>query len=381
MKTSISSKLFLGFLLVIFLNVLFVVVVSRFADLYGISRMLGWQNDIKNSLLKISSAHASQRTNIVLLDKLKREESYGLLKTGVSTIRAQVDSVEHTLTALHGVDTAIAENQNTWRLHSSRAKLQGIIAGRLTQALTTYEVLIDTLAGRRLTGEPGLRPAPDSLGALIAAASDSLVAALRASERRVDDLTRLRLADIGDRVDNGRTVTMFILAGMSAFALVFAFVFSRMITTALRRLKESALRIGKGELRFNESGYPEDEIGDLARAFARMARDLREAQDELVRSKRLAAIGQIVASVNHEINNPLMIISGNAQLLEMALADRPDDLARVRSIIEEADRISAVTRKLRDIRNPIVESYSSSGEEMINIEKSIVTGTHDTNEH
>ena len=60
------------------------------------------------------------------------------------------------------------------------------------------------------------------------------------------------------------------------------------------------------------TGYPSDEIGDVATAFFEMSIDLKNTQEELIKSKRLATIGEIVASVNHEINNPLMIISGNA---------------------------------------------------------------------
>jgi len=43
---------------------------------------------------------------------------------------------------------------------------------------------------------------------------------------------------------------------------------------------------------------------------------------------------------------------------------------RVKVILEETERISNVTRKLREIRNPIVEEYTSSGEQMINLDKS-----------
>jgi nitrogen-specific signal transduction histidine kinase len=79
----------------------------------------------------------------------------------------------------------------------------------------------------------------------------------------------------------------------------------------------------------------------------------------------------VVASVNHEINNPLMIISGNAQFLEMSMDRFPDEMKeRVRIILEETERISKVTKKLREIKNPVVEDYTSSGEQMINLEKS-----------
>ena len=65
-----------------------------------------------------------------------------------------------------------------------------------------------------------------------------------------------------------------------------------------------------------------------------------------------------------------MLFRSNAQLLEMGLADRPEDQVRAKTIIEETDRISTVTRKLRDIRTTVVEDYSSSGEQMIDIDKS-----------
>ena len=158
---------------------------------------------------------------------------------------------------------------------------------------------------------------------------------------------------------------------MSVFALLFAFLFSRAITVSLRKLKLSARLIAKGNFDFDPKGYPRDEIGELAKALFDMAFDLKNAQEELVKSKRLAAIGEVVASVNHEINNPLMIISGNAQFLEMSMEGYPADLReRLKAIIEETERISRVTRKLREIKNPVVEDYTSSGEQMINLDKS-----------
>jgi phosphoribosylformylglycinamidine (FGAM) synthase PurS component len=67
-----------------------------------------------------------------------------------------------------------------------------------------------------------------------------------------------------------------------------------------------------------------------------------------------------------------MIISSNAQFLEMTLEDAAskDTKERIKAILEETERISLVTRKLRDIKNPVVEDYTSSGEQMINLDKS-----------
>jgi signal transduction histidine kinase len=181
-----------------------------------------------------------------------------------------------------------------------------------------------------------------------------------------------RIKEIENRIDNVKNLTQLILLGMSVFSISFALLFSRYITHHLRRLRESTSTIAKGEFDFNPRGYPQDEIGDLASAFFDMAYDLKKTQDELIRKRRLAAIGEIVASVNHEINNPLMIISGNAQFLEMTIDNgvTQDTRERIHAILEETERISQVTRKLRDIKNPVVEDYTSSGEQMINLDKS-----------
>jgi len=369
-KTSISSKLFLGFLLVIFLNVLFVVVVSRFSQLYGITRMIGWQNEIKNKLLRISTLHKTQRTNFIIFEKLGRQQSYEYFIETSSEVDRYIDSLQGYLHAIENVDTTITESSCTWRIRKADDRLRHLLEDRLPRTTATYAGGVSTFAGLALSDREADRMLADSFTAPVRAAADTLLHLLGRSERIVDELTRLRLADVKSRIEDARFTSAAILAFTSIFALVFAYIFSRKITDALRRLKESATRIGRCEFQFDLNGYPDDEIGELAHAFERMARNLRDAQDELVRSKRLAAIGQVVTSINHEINNPLMIISGNAQLLEMSLSDRPEDVRRLRSIIEETERITRVTRRLRDLRNPVVEEYTPGGDEMINLEKS-----------
>src|SRR6185312_8974278 len=44
--------------------------------------------------------------------------------------------------------------------------------------------------------------------------------------------------------------------------------------------------------------------------------DLRQAQEQLLQSEKMSAIGQLIAGVAHELNNPLTAILGYAQLLE-----------------------------------------------------------------
>jgi signal transduction histidine kinase len=76
--------------------------------------------------------------------------------------------------------------------------------------------------------------------------------------------------------------------------------------------------------------------------------ELRRTQQSLVQSAKLAAIGELAASVAHEINNPLTVILGNSQLLLYQLA--PDSLEhrKASSIETEANRAGKIVRDLLD---------------------------------
>lgn len=102
----------------------------------------------------------------------------------------------------------------------------------------------------------------------------------------------------------------------------------------------------------------QDELKAQAAELARANTELREAQSELVRSERLAAIGQVGIAVKHEINNPLTAILGEAQLLLMQHSDLPDEVAaRIRVIEEMSLRISEIVRKLHEVPNDRTTDY------------------------
>ena len=48
-------------------------------------------------------------------------------------------------------------------------------------------------------------------------------------------------------------------------------------------------------------------------------RELRDAQEELVRKEKLAILGQLAGGVGHELRNPLGVISNAVYFLRMAL--------------------------------------------------------------
>jgi two-component system NtrC family sensor kinase len=73
--------------------------------------------------------------------------------------------------------------------------------------------------------------------------------------------------------------------------------------------------------------------------------DLRRTQEQLLQSEKMSAVGQLIAGVAHELNNPLTAILGYAQLLESeGLNDRAQDY--VGKMFKQAQRTHRVVQNL-----------------------------------
>ena len=74
---------------------------------------------------------------------------------------------------------------------------------------------------------------------------------------------------------------------------------------------------------------------------------LQQIQRQLVKSEKLAAIGQIAASVAHEINNPIAVIQGNLDLMREALGDHAAPVAaELRLLDQQVDRMRLIVTQL-----------------------------------
>ena len=368
MRLTIATKLFVGFLCVIGLNAAYLFIVYKIDDVNSIVDILKHKNEVQNRLLRLKTLHSVQGTSVISFIKIGRRESVDNFRAINGSVTSLIDTVRQYLDTIINIDSILPDRKLYGRNQNAIGKEMELIKS-IAASSAAYSAFFEELAAlhdslKRDARKKEISRSLDSLDIVITREIDS-------SETVTSEHANRRIRDISRNIAEAKEMMLVILGSVTLFSLLFGLIFSRTITNALRRLKESAARIGKADFDLIPSGFPNDEIGDLARAFFNMSVDLRSKQEELIKSKRLAAIGEVVASVNHEINNPLMIISGNAQFLEMSMEGYPADMReRVQTIIEETGRISEITRKLREIRNPVSQDYLSGGGQMIDIKKS-----------
>jgi two-component system, NtrC family, sensor histidine kinase HydH len=82
----------------------------------------------------------------------------------------------------------------------------------------------------------------------------------------------------------------------------------------------------------------DQEVGTVG--FFRDLRERKELEKKLLKSERLAAVGQMAAHISHEVKNPLMLIGGFArQLLKDVTYDPQKTQEKLRIIVEEISRL------------------------------------------
>ena len=97
----------------------------------------------------------------------------------------------------------------------------------------------------------------------------------------------------------------------------------------------------------------DSKVAERTRELAQANDTLRSAQQRLVMSEKLAAIGQLAAGVAHEINNPVAVIQGNLDVLRESLGEGASPvMTEIRLIQDQVFRIRLIVTKLLQFARP-----------------------------
>jgi two-component system NtrC family sensor kinase len=170
---------------------------------------------------------------------------------------------------------------------------------------------------------------------------------------------------------------LYILLDSLVLVMVGILLLSRIVVKPIHKLLKMTEEYKEGDMVLSLGEASGNEIGDLSRSLSVMLKrldenkqelkahisslekankDLQQAQDEIVRSEKLASVGRLSAGIAHEIGNPIGIILGYLDLLnneDIPEEEKRDFLKRIES---EIVRVKEIIKQLLDFSRP------SSGE-------------------
>ncbi len=172
-------------------------------------------------------------------------------------------------------------------------------------------------------------------------------------------------------------VSFKVIVPFTIFVVFAALLFGRILFKPIQKLKEAAIRIGKGDMDYKIDILSKDETGQLAEAFrkmiaeikilmskekallvseAREAEELRQAykklketQTLLIQAEKLNAVGQLASGVAHEVKNPLGIVLQSVNYLEDKISPDQKELYEIFQMIKNnIQRADQIVRTLVD---------------------------------
>ena len=135
--------------------------------------------------------------------------------------------------------------------------------------------------------------------------------------------------------------------------LVVGYLLALRIITPIEALTADARAIADGDMARRSTIVSDDEVGDLAGAFNRMADTVEErnaalqkSQEQLLHAQKMDALGAFAGGIAHDFNNYLSAIVGHAELAESALSSNDPVREDIRQILSASARAADLTRQI-----------------------------------
>jgi signal transduction histidine kinase len=174
-------------------------------------------------------------------------------------------------------------------------------------------------------------------------------------------------------LDSKKIILITVVLDAVVLIIFGSFLLSRVLVKPIKDLVRLTQKISEGDFSQKIEVTSKNEIGQLIGSFNRMIerlkenqeslenyleslesanRQLKQAQEELIRTEKLASIGRFAAGVAHEVGNPLGAILGYTSILEKEGMDREESKDYLKRIEKEIERINRIVRELLDFARP-----------------------------
>jgi two-component system NtrC family sensor kinase len=192
-------------------------------------------------------------------------------------------------------------------------------------------------------------------GRLERKASQIEVEKIRAKGKELVDFSQNLLRIKRERIHRALTRTLSIpIAFVGSLVLLLTLIFQLVVKNILKPLA-LIQRTTEDVARGNYTPIPHeekrrDEISELIAAFNKMAGEIESRQEEVVQSRKIAAIGTFTSGIAHELNNPINNIYLTAETLLEEYTNLSDAEANelILDVLNQADRAGEIVKNLLD---------------------------------
>ncbi|OOE85747.1 two-component sensor histidine kinase [Salinivibrio siamensis] len=215
------------------------------------------------------------------------------------------------------------------------------------------------------------------------------------------------LTGLLSQIQDAKNWSMLIVLGEMLLVALFSYLLGSYLTQRLSELKNAADTIASGKRNVHISTHGKDELASVATAFTNMIQALRDSenktetyqkrleeanqsletkvarrtadlvqsneqlreinhqlkqtQEKLVESEKMASIGTMAAGVAHEINNPIGVVKSNLQMCQEYLETYQKWTDIAERVVHQSEPIETLTRwKQRHFVDDIYDDFSDS---------------------
>jgi signal transduction histidine kinase len=170
------------------------------------------------------------------------------------------------------------------------------------------------------------------------------------------------------------TLMLFLNICFVIFFVIFSYLIIKTIIKPLSILENSAKDIGKGNLDLRIDIKTDDEFGTLGSSFNQMQENLKhmtasrddlnkeieerkKAENLLIQTEKLTALGEMTAGLTHELNSPLSGLINLIRLQKEEVQNSPEKLAETQEIEKALIHMQRVVNDFTSFARPVKEEH------------------------